>query len=105
MVSADARLGHFPSEVVGAARGLLHRHVRARYGKPAVRRGTQWPAGLVATDVSLPGPGGSTLRGWLCRPEENAVRSSGAVVLHGWGGSAADLAPIARPLLDAGVHT
>lgn len=105
MVSVDVALGHPFSVVGGIARGLLHRHVRARYGKPAVRRGTQWPAGLVATDVSLPGPGGSTLRGWFCRPDENAVRPPGAVVLHGWGGSAADLAPIARPLLDAGVHT
>ena len=102
---AHVEFGHAFSEAVGAARGLPHRLVRARYGKPAVRRGTGWPAGLTATDVSLPGPGGSTLRGWFCRPEQIAGRPSGAVVLHGWGGSAADLAPIARPLLDAGVHT
>jgi len=102
---AHVEFGHAFSEAVGAARGLPHRLVRARYGKPAVRRGTGWPAGLTATDVSLPGPGGSTLRGWFCRPEQIAGRPSGAVVLHGWGGSAADLAPIARPLLDAGVRT
>lgn len=105
MASVDVALGHAFSETVGTARGVLHRLVRARYGKPAVRRGTGWPAGLAATDVSLPGPGGSTLRGWFCRPEQVAGRPSGAVVLHGWGGSAADLAPIARPLLDAGVRT
>ena len=112
MASVNVALDHPLSKVVGVARGMLHRHVRARYGKPAVRRGTDWPAGLVATDVSLPGPGGSTLRGWFCRPEENAARSeesavrpAGAVVVHGWGGSAADLVPIARPLLDVGVHT
>lgn len=74
---------------------------KARYGRPGVRRGLDAPPGLAATDVSLPGPDGSTLRGWFSRSEGAA----GAVVLHGWGGAAADMAPIARPLVDAGLHT
>jgi pimeloyl-ACP methyl ester carboxylesterase len=84
---------------------MVYRRVWARYGRPAARRETAWPPDVVATDVSLPGPGRSTLRGWLCHPDAGAMRGCGAVVLHGWGGSAADLAPVAGPLLDAGVHT
>ncbi len=79
--------------------------LKAGYGRPRVRRGLDAPPGLVATDVSLPGLDGSTLRGWFCRSEGAAGRAAGAVVLHGWGGAAADMAPIAQPLIDAGIHT
>lgn len=84
--------------------------IKARYGRPTVRRGLEAPVGLVATDVSLSGLDGGTLRGWFCRPEgaagaPGAPGAPGAVVLHGWGGAAADMVPVAQPLIDVGVHT
>ncbi|ABL83743.1 Dipeptidyl aminopeptidases/acylaminoacyl-peptidases-like protein [Nocardioides sp. JS614] len=122
--------------------------IKARYGRPAVRRGLAAPVGLVATDVSLLGLDGGTLRGWFCRPDggldggpdapdggpdspgdgpddglddgpddgpddapdapddgpDGRPGAPGAVVLHGWGGAAADMAPVAQPLIEAGVH-
>ena len=84
--------------------------IKARYGRPTVRRGLEAPVGLVATDVSLSGLDGGTLRGWFCRPEgaagaPGAPGAPGAVVLHGWGGAAADMVPVSEPLIDAGIHT
>lgn len=84
---------------------LLAGPLKTRYGRPRVRRGCGVPAGLIATDVSLPSLDGTTLRGWFCRSERAAGRAAGAVVLHGWGGSAADMAPIVGPLAEAGIHT
>lgn len=91
--------------ISGFANRLLLRQLKVRYGTPKVRRGQHAPTGLTATDVSLPSVDGSTLRGWFCRSPHADGRSPGAVVVHGWGGSAADMVPIADPLLDAGIHT
>lgn len=49
----------------------------------------------------------TTLRGWLREPV--AARKSGhpgpvALVIHGWGASAADMIPLSQPLLDAGLR-
>ena len=94
--------------------------LKAGYGRPRVRRGLDAPPGLVATDVSLLGRDGGTLRGWFCRPGAEAGAgagaeadagaaaaggAAGAVVLHGWGGAAADMVPVSEPLIDAGIHT
>ncbi len=94
--------------------------LKAGYGRPKVRRGLDAPPGLIATDVSLLGRDGGTLRGWFCRPGAEAGAgagaeadagaaaaggAAGAVVLHGWGGAAADMVPVSEPLIDAGIHT
>jgi pimeloyl-ACP methyl ester carboxylesterase len=105
MATADAALGPKAFGAGGVARAAWTRPLRARYGKPSSRRGTARPVGVDATDVSLPGPGGSTLRGWLCQPDPSREQPCGAVVMHGWGAGAADMVPIARPLIDVGVHT
>jgi alpha-beta hydrolase superfamily lysophospholipase len=47
------------------------------------------------------------LRGWLIEamPQPGATGPRGAaLIVHGWGGSAADMLPVAEPLLDAGLH-
>ena len=78
--------------------------LRRRYGRPPRRPVALPPPG--ALDVALPGARGETLRGWLLRNAADAERAPGpaAVVMHGWGASAADMLPVAQPLLDAGLH-
>jgi alpha-beta hydrolase superfamily lysophospholipase len=47
------------------------------------------------------------LRGWLIEAtaQPGGTESGGAaLIVHGWGGSAADMLPVAEPLLDAGLH-
>lgn len=80
------------------------RPLRRRYGRPPRRPTAQPPPG--ALDVALPGARGETLRGWFLPNAAEAERAPGpaAVVMHGWGASAADMRPVAQPLLDAGLH-
>ena len=82
------------------------RQVAARYGRPKGRRGT---GALIAVpdamDVSLPGPGGAMLRGWFLTGAAPGQSGPAALVMHGWGGSALDLVPLAAPLREAGLHT
>jgi len=55
-------------------------------------------------DVRLTAVNGRILRGWfIVVPGADAARPA-ALVIHGWGGSAADMAPLADPLLAAGMH-
>lgn len=56
-------------------------------------------------DVELIAAGGRALRGWFVGvPDAEGTRRPAALVVHGWGGSAADMAPLAGPLLAAGIH-
>ncbi|MDP3969320.1 MAG: alpha/beta fold hydrolase [Nocardioides sp.] len=60
-----------------------------------------------AADVRIVTEPGAILRGWLREPV--AARESGrpgpvALVIHGWGASAADMVPLSQPLLDAGLR-
>lgn len=67
------------------------------------------PAALCAVpgalDVGVTGPGNARLRGWFLTGEAADERGPAALVMHGWGGSALDMAPLAAPLREAGLHT
>lgn len=99
--------------VVGAALALLwalgitvSREVRGRFGRPTMRRGTAALSAVPdALDVSLPGAGNARLRGWFLTATPPREPGPAALVMHGWGGSALDMAPLAAPLREAGVHT
>lgn len=56
-----------------------------------------------AIDVVIATPNGSTLRGWL-RETPASGPCGVALVVHGWGGSAADMFPLSEPLLEDGLH-
>lgn len=57
--------------------------------------------GVAGRDVWLDGPNGRKLHGWhVPRPGE----APAVVVLHGWGGNASVMLPLARPLNHAGFH-
>jgi dipeptidyl aminopeptidase/acylaminoacyl peptidase len=80
------------------------RNFRRRYGRPPRRPLSVQPPASGAVDVRLPAANGLTLRGWfIASPGADRVRPA-ALVMHGWGGSAADMAPLAGPLLAAGMH-
>lgn len=80
------------------------RPLRRRYGRPPRRPVAQPPPG--ALDIALPSARGETLRGWFLHHALDAERAPGpaAVVMHGWGASAADMQPVAQPLLNTGLH-
>lgn len=88
---------------VGAAmvRGTLVR----RYGRPVRRLPDVAQVPSDALDVIIVGDTGAVLRGWLRRPAR-AYETPGpvALVVHGWGASAADMVPLSEPLLEAGLH-
>jgi pimeloyl-ACP methyl ester carboxylesterase len=55
-------------------------------------------------NVQLTAANGRTLRGWfIAVPGADGARPA-TLVIHGWGGSAADMAQFAQPLLAAGTH-
>lgn len=56
--------------------------------------------------MALPGARGETLRGWLLPgpPQPPGAPAPAALVMHGWGASAADMLPVAQPLLDSGLR-
>lgn len=64
--------------------------------------GAQSPARqAAATNVSFPGPGGVTLRGYLALPPGNA-RGPAAVMVHEWWGLSQDIAVLADRLASEG---
>jgi pimeloyl-ACP methyl ester carboxylesterase len=86
-----------------ATRAALSR----RFGRPVRRvfEAAQVPPDAV--DVRIVAEPGVILRGWMREPA--AARRSGqpgpvALVIHGWGSSAADMVPVSQPLLDAGLR-
>ena len=88
---------------VGAAmvRGTLVR----RYGRPVRRLPDVAQVPSDALDVIIVGDTGAVLRGLLRRPAP-AYETPGpvALVVHGWGASAADMVPLSEPLLEAGLR-
>ncbi len=82
------------------------RHVRGRFGRPRARRGTAALCGVPgALDVGVPGPGNARLRGWFLTGGAALEPGPAALVMHGWGGSALDMVPLAAPMREAGLHT
>lgn len=88
------------------AAGALYsaRRLRRRYGRPPRRPRPDQPPVPGAVDVRLTAANGRALRGWfIAVPEADGARPA-TLVMHGWGGSAADMAQLAQPLLAAGTH-
>lgn len=88
------------------AAGVLFgtRRLRRRYGRPPRRPPSDRPPTLGAEDVALPAPNGGTLRGWFVAARAADGARPVALVVHGWGGSAADMTPLVDPLRSAGMH-
>lgn len=103
-----------PPPAVGAALGATAiaagalygaRRLSRKYGRPPRRPPSDQPPAPGAVDVELTTGNGRTLRGWfIAVPGAEGARRPAALVVHGWGGSAADMAPLAGPLLAAGLH-
>jgi alpha-beta hydrolase superfamily lysophospholipase len=82
--------------MVGVA--AADRLVKRAFGQPPRRTGTG-PQG--AADVRIPATDGSSLRGWFV-PVQG--KGPAAVVVHGWGGNAGDMVPVADRLHALGLH-
>lgn len=85
-----------------AAALALRWAVRRSLAAPRVRE-TQTPAalGLPFETVCIPTANGKRLHGWLVLPAAPAPVAA-VVVLHGWGGNAQHMLPVAAPLREAG---
>lgn len=57
--------------------------------------------GLSHLDVSIPTENGKSIFGWFIAAKRQG-RAPAVVLLHGWGGNAETLLPLARPLHEAG---
>ena len=79
-------------------RGLLHRGLAP---ERVVETGTPANVGLPYREVRLAANNGKTLSGWYLPPAAPG-RAPAVAVLHGWGGNAEMMLPLARPLHDAG---
>lgn len=90
--------------VAWRAARLLTRWALARaFQIPHVAGGpTPADLGLTAEDVTIDGPNGKRLRAWFL--PAGTERGPAVLVVHGWTGNAALMLPVAKPLLDAGLH-
>jgi dipeptidyl aminopeptidase/acylaminoacyl peptidase len=77
---------------------LLNRQIHASLAAPRVRE-SGVPDGLPWREVSIPTVRGKKLFGWFIPAGE---RAPALVILHGWGGNAEMMLPLARPLHTAG---
>jgi len=82
------------------AASAADRALKRTFGRPP-RRVTPGPPG--ALDVWIPASDGSTLRGWFVTSPGGAPGPA-AVVVHGWGGNAGDMVPVAERLHALGLH-
>lgn len=85
-------------------RALLHRGIRAGLAAPRVAHAvTPADFGLHFATQRIATANGRRLHGWWIAPPPGGLAPGAAVVvLHGWGGNAAMMLPLARPLHDAG---
>ena len=82
----------------GAFLFVLNRLIRASLAAPRIReRGV--PDGLPWREVAIPAVRGKTLFGWFIPAGEQAPALA---IVHGWGGNAEMMLPLARPLHAAG---
>ena len=89
--------------VIGA--GLLRRAIhRSLAPERVVEKTTPADRGLSFQDVTIATENGKSLHGWFI-PASTAGRAPGVVILHGWGGNAETMLPLARPLHNAGFAT
>ena len=85
-------------------RGLLHRGIRASLAAPRIaHEGTPAAHGLGFEAVRIDTANRRRLHGWLIPPAApDGTPHPAVIVIHGWGGNAAMMLPLARPLHDAG---
>jgi len=82
--------------------GVFHLLIRVGLRAPRIReKGTPQRRGLAYRDVSIPSANGKRLFGWFIPAADNAPAPAVAV-LHGWGGNAEMMLPLAAPLHGAG---
>jgi uncharacterized protein len=88
-------------------RGLLHRGIRVSLAAPRVPHDRTPDAfGLRFEAVQIDTTNRRRLHGWLIAPVTGtAVPYPAMIVMHGWGGNAAMMLPLARPLYEAGFAT
>lgn len=77
---------------------VLNRFIRASLAAPRIPE-VGVPAGLPWREVRIPAVRGKTLFGWFIPANE---RSKALAIVHGWGGNAEMMLPLARPLHEAG---
>lgn len=82
----------------GGGLWLINRSIRRALAAPRVREHGR-PEGLPWREVSLPGRNGKRLFGWFIPA---LGRGPALVVMHGWGGNAEMMLPLAAPLHAAG---
>ncbi len=85
--------------ILGVGAIVADRTVRRRFGRPPRRGFTGSPTGAV--DVQIDAVDGSTLRGWWF---ESTDPGPAALVIHGWGGQAGDMLPVADVMRRLGLN-
>ena len=99
--------GYFAAFAAGAAvlaggRAAVHWGIRKGLAAPRVPHDTDPAAlGLGFDTVRIATANGKTLHAWFIPVPGNSAAPA-VVVLHGWGGNAALMLPLARPLHEAG---
>jgi dipeptidyl aminopeptidase/acylaminoacyl peptidase len=90
--------------VVALLRALLHHGIRASLAAPRIGHDrTPGDLGLPFETLRLDTANARRVHAWLVAPVADGDRPAPAViVMHGWGGNAAMMLPLARPLRDAG---
>ena len=106
VVAFAPSLAWLATTVAGLAllRGLLHRGIRAGLAAPRIPHDrTPAAAGLAFETVRIDTANQRRLHGWLIAPAaRDGARCPAVIVMHGWGGNAAMMLPLARPLHEVG---
>ena len=109
MIFTSGFLAAFAAGVASLAgsRALLHWGIRKGLAAPRVANDSSPAAlGLKAEEVRIATANARQLHAWLIRaPQQEQERDrpqAAVVVVHGWGGNAALMLPLARPLHEAG---
>ncbi len=90
--------------LVALLRAMLHRGIRASLAAPRIEH-DRTPAdfGLPFQALRIGTANARRVHAWLVAPASGCgVPGPAVVVMHGWGGNAAMMLPLARPLHDAG---
>lgn len=90
--------------IAGLALAVVGFHAWIRWSLRAprlVERNTPENFGLAYEEVRIPGAGGKSLFGWLI-PSADGEDAPALAILHGWGGNAETMLPLAPPLHRAG---
>lgn len=86
-----------------ALRALLHAAIRAGLAAPRVAHDrTPADLGLAGDSMRIPTANGLELHGWLIDAKNIDAPRPAVIVLHGWGGNAAMMLPLAPALHAAG---